>query len=139
MPRRGSVRRTVTIARPAAEVWAVVGDPARLAEWFPGVEAVTVQQGSRFVQTAAGLGLREEIVTFDPLAHRLQVRLHGPRIVEHLSTLDVVALGPSRCLVLYGADAEPAAMALLVAGAAGAGLQRLAARLETRGERTGGC
>ena len=33
---RGSVRRQVRIARPPDEVWALVGDPARIAEWFPG-------------------------------------------------------------------------------------------------------
>ena len=31
-----TIRRQVRIARPAAEVWAMVGDPAALAEWFPG-------------------------------------------------------------------------------------------------------
>ena len=34
----GTVRREVRIARSADDVWAVVGDPASMAEWFPGVD-----------------------------------------------------------------------------------------------------
>ena len=34
---RGSVRHHVVIDRPADEVWALVGDPTRIPEWFPGI------------------------------------------------------------------------------------------------------
>ena len=33
----GSIRRQIRIDRPADDVWALVGDPARLHEWFPGI------------------------------------------------------------------------------------------------------
>ena len=33
----GSVRRAVRIERTAEDVWAFIGDPARLHEWFPGI------------------------------------------------------------------------------------------------------
>jgi hypothetical protein len=39
---RASIRREVHIAAAPADVWAVVGDPTRLAEWFPGVVSCTV-------------------------------------------------------------------------------------------------
>ena len=35
----GSIRHEIRIARPADDVWALVGDPARLHEWFPGIVA----------------------------------------------------------------------------------------------------
>ena len=42
---------------------------------------------------------------------------------EHLSTLDVHDLGDGTCLAVYAADADPAAMALIIAGAAGNALE----------------
>ena len=38
----GSVRHEARIHHSAADVWALVGDPARLHEWFPGIVACTV-------------------------------------------------------------------------------------------------
>jgi uncharacterized protein YndB with AHSA1/START domain len=125
IPQRGSVRREVRIARPAGEVWSLVGDPARIAEWFPGIESAAVDGDRRTIVTGAGLSLPEEIVTNDPLQRRFQYRLRTPAVREHLSTLDVFDLADGTCLVSYGADAEPATMALVIAGAAGAALQHL--------------
>ena len=39
---RGSVRRQVRIARAPDDVWAIVGDPGRVQEWFPGIVSSTV-------------------------------------------------------------------------------------------------
>ncbi|MCU4183004.1 SRPBCC family protein [Acidiferrimicrobium sp. IK] len=122
---RGSVRRQVRIARSAGDVWSLVGDPARIAEWFPGIESATVEGTVRTVVTGAGMPIPEEIVTNDPLQRRFQYRLKTPAIREHLSTLDVFDLGDGSCLVSYSADAEPATMALVIAGAAGAALHHL--------------
>lgn len=41
MTNRASVRREARIDAGADGVWAVVGDPTRLAEWFPGVASCT--------------------------------------------------------------------------------------------------
>lgn len=131
-PTRGSVRRQVRIARPASEVWALVGDPTRIAEWFPGIESATVEGNIRIVVTSAGSELREQIVTLDALQRRFQYHLDAPTIHAHLSTLDVFDLGDGTCLVSYGADAEPAVMALVIAGAAGAALFHLRDIMEGR-------
>ena len=127
---RASVRRQVRIARPAEEVWALVGNPRRIAEWFPGIESATVEGASRTIVTSAGLSMPEVIVTNDPLQRRFQYRLQTPVIREHLSTLDVFDLGDGTSLVSYGADSDPATMALVIAGAAGAALQHLRSILE---------
>lgn len=127
---RASVRRQVRIARPADQVWAVVGDPARIPEWFPGIESATVEGTTRTVVTAAGLALPEVIVTNDPLQRRFQYRLEIPVLREHLSTLDVFDLGDGTSLACYAADADPATMALVIAGAAGAALEHLRVLLE---------
>ncbi len=49
---------------------------------------------------------------------------------EHLSTLDVHDLGDGTSLAVYSADADPATMALIIAGAAGSALESLRDRLE---------
>lgn len=129
---RGSVRRQVRIACPPAEVWAIVGDPARIAEWFPGIVSATVAAdgGTRTIVTGTGLPMPEQIVTNDPLQRRFQYRITTGLFKEHLSTLDVLDLGDGTSLVVYGADADPNTMALVIAGAAGNALEHLKTLME---------
>lgn len=128
--RRGSVRREVRIHCPAADVWARIGDPARIHEWFPGIEAATVDGTTRVITTGAGLPIPEEIVTHDDIQRRFQYRITGPLFTEHLSTLDVIDLRDGTALVVYAADAVPATLALVIAGAAGNALLHLRDEME---------
>lgn len=128
---RGSVRRAVRIDRSADEVWALIGDSARLHEWFPGIVDTTVDGTSRVITTGIGLPMPEEILTDDAIARRFQYKLLLPNLKEHLSTLDVHDLGDGTCLAAYAADADPAAMALVIAGAAGNALENAKRLLET--------
>jgi hypothetical protein len=112
------------------EVWALAGDPARLAEWFPGIVGCTVDGTTRLVTTASGIAMPEEIVTQDPLQRRFQYRITAPIVRQHLSTLDVLDLGDGTSVVVYSADADPAPMALILAGAAGNALEHLRRLLE---------
>lgn len=118
-PRRGSVRRHVRIPCSADRVWELVGDPARIHEWFPGIESCTVDGTTRVITTGAGLPIPEEILTNDHIQRRFQYRITGPMFKEHLSTLDVIDLEDGTSLVVYAADAVPATLALVIAGAAG--------------------
>ena len=129
-PPRGSVRRQVRIARPPDEVWAIVGDPARIQEWFPGIESSTVDGTTRVIVTGSGLPMPEEIVTNDPLQRRFQYRITAPMFREHLSTLDVLDLGDGTSVAVYSADADPSTMALVIAGAAGNALEHLRTMME---------
>ena len=127
---RGTVRRHVRIDCSADEVWAVVGDPARIHEWFPGIVGCTVDGSTRVIETGAGLPIPEEIVTNDPLQRRFQYRITAPMFREHLSTLDVLDLDDGTSVVVYAADAVPSTMALVIAGAAGNALEHLRDRME---------
>ena len=129
---RASVRRHVRINRPAEDVWAVVGDPARIHEWFPGIVASTVDGNTRIITTGSGIPMPEQIVTNDPLQRRFQYRITAPMFREHLSTLDVLDLGDGTCVAAYSADAAPATMALVIAAAAGNALQHVKDQLEER-------
>lgn len=130
---RGTVRRHVRIAAPADTVWERVGDPARIAEWFPGIESATVDGRVRTIVTGAGIPIPEEILVSDALQRRFQYRITAPVVQEHLSTLDVIDLEDGTCLAVYAADAVPATMALVIAGAAGNALEHLRDLVE-RGE-----
>lgn len=130
--RRASVRRQVRIHRPAEDVWALVGDPARIQEWFPGIVSSEVTDCTRVISTASGLPMPEQIVTHDAIQRRFQYRITAPLFREHLSTLDVLDLGDGTCLAVYGADAEPATLALIIGGAAGNALENLRDLMEAK-------
>ena len=129
-PNRASVRRQVRFDCSPDDVWAIVGDPARVAEWFPGIVSATVDGPTRVVVTGSGLPMPEDILTIDPLQRRFQYRITAPMLREHLSTLDVLDLGDGTSLVVYSADANPSTMALVIAGAAGNALEHLRVQME---------
>ncbi len=129
---RGSVRRHVLIRRSAYDVWAVVGRAERIQEWFPGIVSSVVEGDRRVITTGAGMSMPEQIVTNDDLQRRFQYRITAPMFREHLSTIDVIELDADSCLVIYGADATPATMALVIAGAAGNALAHLRDLMEGR-------
>lgn len=124
-PKRASFRREVRIKASADDAWAMVGEPSRLTEWFPGIVGCEVDGDSRTVTTASGLPMPERIVTVDPLQRRFQYKITAPVFAEHLATIDVVDIGDGTCLVTYSVDAAPATMALVLAGAAGNALAQL--------------
>lgn len=127
---RGSVRSEVRVTASADDVWALVGDPTRLAEWFPGVVSCSVDGDQRTVTTGSGLSMPEQLLTVDRLQRRFQYRITGPVFKEHTGTIDVHDLGDGTCLVVYGVDAEPSAMALVLGGAAGHALEHLRSLVE---------
>ena len=124
------MRRQVRIACPPEEVWAVIGDPANIPKWWPGIVDATVDGDSRVITTGAGIPMPEQILTNDPLQRRFQYRITAPMFREHLSTLDVLDLDDGTSLVVYSADADPSTLALVIAGAAGNALENLRTMLE---------
>ncbi|MGB3411830.1 MAG: SRPBCC family protein [Microthrixaceae bacterium] len=127
-----TIRRELMIDRPADEVWRVVGDPGTIHRWFPGIVASTYSPSdspatpaTRKVELASGLSLVEEVVTNDPLLRRFQYRITGGAFKQHLATVDVIEIDEKRCLAIYGTDATPAVMALVLGGASGEALENL--------------
>jgi hypothetical protein len=123
----------VRIARTPADVWALVGDPARLPEWFPGIVECTVDGMTRVITTGSGIPMPEQLVTIDSVLRRFQYRITASLFREHLSTIDVLDLDDDTSLVVYSVDAEPSTMALVIGGAAGNALENLRRLME--GER----
>ena len=111
-------------------MWAVVGDPVTISQWFPGIVDAQVDGTTRVITTASGLPMPEEIVTNDPIQRRFQYRLTAGIVRNHLGTIDVFDLGDGTSLVAYATDCEPDAMALIIGGATGNALHELKRRLE---------
>ena len=130
--RRGSVRYEKRIYAPADDVWELVGDPARLCEWFPGIVSSAVDGDERVVTTATGLPIPERLLTVDPLLRRFQYRIDAPMFHEHLGTIDVFDLGDGTSLVAYSTDADPATLALLIGGGTAGALDELRTIMESR-------
>lgn len=121
----GTVRRHAFVERSADVVWELVGDPARLHEWFP-ITSTRVEGKKRWINLPSGLSFEEDIVTLDHDLRRFQYSIvNNPIVKSHLGTVDVIPDGPDRCVVIYSTDLDPEVMALMIAGAAGAGLTRL--------------
>jgi hypothetical protein len=135
---RASVRHHVVIARSADDVWALVGDPARICHWFPGIDSSPVEGALRTVTTGAGIIMPEQLLTVDPLQRRLQYRITTSMIREHLGTIDVLELGPASTLVVYSTDADPATLALVIGGATANALAYLRSLLEDDGSSRAG-
>jgi hypothetical protein len=130
MSSMATVRHHVVMRVSADAAWELLGDPARLAEWFPGITECVVEGSTRTVTLQSGFSLPEEIITVDQLQRRFQYSLRLPVIRSHLSTLDVLELDDTSCCCVYGCDAVPAVMALVIAGAAAEGLERARTTLE---------
>lgn len=128
-----TVRHHVVVNVAASTAWTLLGDPARIAEWFPGITGCTIEGTTRTVTLGSGLEMPEELVTVDELQRRFQYSLRVPMVRSHLSTLDVLEVDADRCCCVYGVDADPAVMALLIGGNAGDGLVRAKAMLEGDG------
>ncbi len=126
----GTVRRQLRIARPADDVWALVGDPTTIHQWFPGIVDAKVDGSARIITTASGISMPEEIITNDSIQRRFQYRLTAGIVRNHLATIDAFDLGDGTSLVAYATDCEPDAMALMIRGATGNALAALKRLLE---------
>ena len=121
----GTVRRHAFIDSPADQVWGLVGDPARLHDWFP-ITSCEVVGNKRWINLASGLRFEEDIITLDHDLRRFQYSIVNNLIVKsHLGTVDVIPDGPNRCIVIYSTDIDPDPMGLIIIGAAAAGLEKL--------------
>jgi hypothetical protein len=130
MSSMATVRHHVVVDVPADAAWRLLGDPSRVAEWFPGITSCTIDGTMRTVTLGSGIEMPEQIVTVDELQRRFQYSLQVALVRSHLSTIDVLEVDDERCCCVYGVDADPAVMALLIGGNAGDGLVRAKAMLE---------
>ena len=120
-----TIRRHIFINRPADDVWALVGRPDLLHEWFP-TTGTKMEGNTRWIYLASGLEFEEDIVTLDHSLRRFQYTIvNNPIVHNHLGTVDVIEDPRGGCVVVYSTQMEPEVLALIIGGAAGAGLEKL--------------
>ena len=130
----GSIRNDVRIKRSAADVWAVVGDVARVADWFPSFESSRVEGSQRLITTRTGIALVEDILRVDHDQRRFQYAVvPNGAIKEHRATVDVIDLADGTCLLTYSTDIIPAVLALAFSGGIGEAIENLRRLMETPG------
>lgn len=102
-----TLRTHARIDRNADDVWAVVKDSDAIADWFPGLDGVTVTETSRTL-SMGGISIVEDIVTVDDGLRRFQYSItEAPMPVEsHLGTMDVIEDGDG-ALLIYSTEIKP--------------------------------
>ncbi len=128
----GTVRNHAFIARPADDVWAVIADVGRIHEWFPAFSASSMEGNLRTVVLDSGLPIVEEIVLVDHEQRRLQYRVvPNALIADHRATVDVIADGPDRCVLVYSTDLAPNPLVLTFGSGIGDAVANLQHLLES--------
>ena len=127
----GSARFHIRINKPAASVWELVGNPARLHEWFPGISSCEVDGTTRIITLDSGLPMPEEILVKDDVLRRFQYRITIPMFAFHRGSIDVIDLEDETCLVVYTTEADPRTMAMTIGGATGGALDELQRLMES--------
>lgn len=116
-----TLTRTIDIAASPDDVWNLVGDAARLAEWWP-VDSCRVEGTKRWVNLATGLVFEEDIVLVDPVRRRFRYSIVNNSLIrDHVATVDVNPDGEGST-VLYETTCTPDVLALVTSGASGAAL-----------------
>ena len=104
--------REVEINAPVEKVWAVMIDPNRWPEWFPGVQSVSnvssTGQGGTFDWTDAGKTGHGTIVSMEPMKHLEIMTQMGNDKDSHVFHLQpgggFLGLNAGECKVQYSLD-----------------------------------
>jgi mxaD protein len=126
----GRAQAEITIARPADEVWAVVGDFGGLAGWMPGIESCLLEGDDRVV-VMGGMEIVERLMRRDDVGRVLMYGIvGGPVPVQgHEATITVEPDGDG-CRVTWAVAVEPDSMIDLFVQTYQQGLAALKAHAE---------
>ena len=106
-----TVRKAITIGRPADEVWDAVSDAGalhtRVAPHVVTHCALAAEGEERIVTFVYGIVLRELIISNDPLAKRLAWSALSDQWQHHNASVVVTPLGEQSCEVVWTADVLP--------------------------------
>ena len=129
-----TVRKAVTIARPADEVWDAVSDAGHLhTRVAPGVVATTTleEEGAvRIVTFGNGVVLRELIISNDRSTRRLAWSAQSDQWHHHNASLQIFPLGDDRCEAVWTADVLPHAAGAIMEQFLTMGLDAMKSHLE---------
>jgi hypothetical protein len=128
-----SIRRTITIDRPATAVWDALRDVGalhtRLVVGF--VTDCRLEDGARVVTFANGMTARELIVDVDDAQRRIVWSAVGGRLTHHNASAQAFALSDERCEVVWIADLLPHSLQPAIATMIEQGLDAMKRTLES--------
>ena len=129
-----TVRKAVTIARSADEVWDAVSDAGELhTRVAPQVVAnTTLEAGGevRIVTFGNGVVLKELIISNDRSARRLAWSAQSDQWQHHNASLQIFPLGDARCEAVWTADVLPHAAGEIMEQFLTMGLDAMKSHLE---------
>lgn len=98
----------IDIAKPAEEVWALVGEFGGLDTWMSGVDSCTVEGDIRTIQTM-GMTLTEQLVGRDAGARSITYSIvgEGAPVARHEATITVLDAGDGASEVTWDVSVEP--------------------------------
>ena len=98
----------IDIAKPADEVWALVGEFGGLETWMAGIESCTVEGDIRTIQTM-GMTLTEQLVGRDADARAITYSIvgEGAPVAKHEATITVLDAGDGASEVTENVSVEP--------------------------------
>lgn len=113
-----SVKKDISIAAPAAEVWDAIADFYRVHERVaPGfVTALVAEDGARTLTFSNGSVAREILVDSDPDRRRLAYTIPGSSMTAHMATVQVFEEGDGHSRIVWITDLLPDALADYVDG-----------------------
>lgn len=98
----------IDIAKPADEVWALVGEFGGLDTWMAGVDSCTVEGDIRTIQTM-GMTLTEQLVGRDAEGRSITYSIvgEGAPVAKHEATITVREAGDGASEVTWDVSVEP--------------------------------
>ncbi len=98
----------IDIAKPADEVWALVGEFGGLDTWMAGVDSCTVEGDVRTIETM-GMTLTEQLVGRDADARSITYSIvgEGAPVAKHEATITVLETGAGTSEVTWDVSVEP--------------------------------
>ena len=129
-----TVRKSVTIAKAASEVWDAVSDVGQLhTRVAPGmVTATTLEDDGnvRIVTFGNGMILKEYMISNDADAMRLAWSAESEQWTHHNASLQIFAADDGACEAIWTADVLPHAAGALMEQFLTAGLAAMKAHME---------
>ncbi len=103
---------SIDIAKPADEVWHLVGEFGGLDTWMSGIESCRVDGDVRTVSTM-GMEIQEQLVSRDADAKAITYSIigEGAPVEKHQATITVAETGADASRVTWDVSVEPDAAA----------------------------
>lgn len=98
----------IDIAKPTAEVWALVGEFGGLDTWMAGIDSCTVEGDVRTIETM-GMTLTEQLVGRDADARSITYSIvgEGAPVAKHEATITVLDAGDGASEITWDVSVEP--------------------------------